>query len=191
MRPVVAAILAAGASRRLGRPKQLLPFDGGTLLGRIAARVCEASCARVAVVLGAGADEIAPALDALPVEILHNEAWSEGIAASIRRAVEWARAIDSAALVLCLGDQPRLTAAHIDALAAAYRGAGSAVASRYAGGLGVPALFDARWYSELAALRGDRGARGVLAAAQAIAIDWPDGVVDVDEPEHVAQLDAL
>lgn len=188
---VVAAILAAGASRRLGRPKQLLPYDGDTLLGQIAARVSETSCAEVAVVLGANAGVIAPTLAKRPVAVLHNAAWAEGIGASIRCAVEWARAVDGRALLVCLGDQPKLSAAHVESLIAAYRHRGSAIASRYADTLGVPALFDARWYPDLAALRGDRGARSVLARAGACAIDWPDGVIDIDEACDVPLLDAL
>lgn len=188
---VVAAILAAGASRRLGRPKQLIPYDGDTLLGRIVARVCAASCAEVAVVLGAGAEDIAPALAKLPVAVLHNADWREGVASSIRRATAWAIAARSSALVLCLGDQPKLTTAHVASLIAAYPRHGTVIASRYADTLGAPALFDSRWYPALAMLCGDRGARAVLARAGAFAIDWPDGALDIDEPADLARLDAL
>jgi CTP:molybdopterin cytidylyltransferase MocA len=188
---VVAAVLAAGASRRLGRRKQLLPFEGGTLLGRIASRVCQTTCARVAVVLGAAADSIAPVLADIPVEIVRNDGWEEGIASSIRCATAWARGQDATALLLSVADQPRLSVAHLDALLAGFAQHGSAIGSRYAGVLGVPAIFDRRWFPQLDALTGEHGARGVLAIAGAESIDWPDGAFDLDEPAHLPLLVSL
>jgi CTP:molybdopterin cytidylyltransferase MocA len=188
---VVAAVLAAGASRRLGRRKQLLPFEGGTLLGRIASRVCQTSCARVGVVLGAAADSIAPVLADVPVTIVRNEDWEEGIASSIRSAVAWARTEDATALLLSVADQPRLSVVHLEALIAAFAERGSAVGSRYAGVLGAPAVFDRCWFPHLDRLKGDHGARGVLAIANAHAIDWPDGAYDLDEPAHLPLLVSL
>lgn len=175
-----AAILAAGASRRLGSPKQLLPYRGTTLLRAVIEQVCAARCDRVAVVLGAYAGRIAPELVDLPVTPIANVLWAEGIASSIRCAVAWAMAGELDALVLVVCDQPRLTSAHLDRLIGAHAVTGRAVASRYEGIAGVPAVFGADEYAALAALSGDTGARGVVATAATV--DWPDGAWDIDTP---------
>ena len=175
-----AAILAAGGSRRLGHPKQLLPFRGTTLLRAVAREVCAARCDRVAVVLGAHAGAVAPTIADLPIAPLSNVLWSEGIASSIRCAVAWAMqsALDALLLVVC--DQPQLTAQHVDRLIAAHRATGRAVASRYSDVAGVPAIFGGADYPALCGLSGDIGARGLCAASAMI--DWPEGAFDVDTP---------
>jgi len=166
------AILAAGASTRLGRRKQLVELDGEPLVRRAARLACASSCARVAVVLGAFIDDIRPALDGLPVDILGNADWREGMASSIRVAVRWATGASGLVLALC--DQPALTTAHLDALIAA----GGLVGSAYASTVGVPAHFPADTFAQLALLTGDRGARDLLATARSI--PFPDGDRDVD-----------
>ena len=184
---IAAAILAAGASRRLGQPKQLVPYHGTTLLRAIAAQVCASGCDRVAVVLGAHAETIAPTLHGLELAILPNAWWPEGVASSIRAAAAWAWRVRASALVLLVGDQPRLTTAHVDLLCTTFRDTGRSVGSRYAGIIGVPAVFDAAELPHLIELTGDHGARHVLADLQPAIVEWPDGAVDVDEP---AQLTA-
>jgi len=83
---IPAVILAAGASRRLGRPKQLVALEGETLLRR-AARAALAGCAPVLVVLGSGADAMAANLAGLPVMLVGNAAWETGMASSIRAGI--------------------------------------------------------------------------------------------------------
>lgn len=179
-----AAILAAGASRRLGLPKQLLPYRGTTLLGAAARELCASRCDHVAVVLGARAGEVSRALGDLPVEPLINALWDEGIASSIRCAAAWAMREQLSALVLAVCDQPRLTAGHVNHLIAAHRASGGAVASRYGAGPGVPALIPARDLPRLFELVGDTGARHLLGRAHLI--DWPDGLYDVDTAHDCA-----
>lgn len=188
-----AVILAAGGSRRLGRAKQLLLHHDQPLLRAIAAQVCASSCARAAVVLGADADVIRGAVAGLALEVLTNPTWEEGMASSIRCGVAWAEGC--AALVLLVCDQPRLSADHVDRLAAAWRASaaqqdgGCIIASRYAGVLGVPALFPRRTFAALRALRGGQGARELLRGGEpVIAVDWPDGAADVDTPQDAARL---
>ncbi len=182
---IAAALLAAGASRRLGRPKQLLPYRGAPLVHVIARELCATCCDRVVVVLGAHAGAVAAALADLPVALEVNVLWTEGIASSIRCAVAWAlrSGCDGLALVAC--DQPRLHAAHVDALVALHHRRGTAVASRYAGVVGTPAVFGATEFSSLLALAGDTGARHLLAAAPTI--DWAAGAYDLDTPDDVAR----
>ncbi len=194
MSGVACAVLAAGASARLGRPKQLVDAgQGETLLGRTLRVARSSACARVAVVLGAHRAQIAAALAGEGdgrgpggAEVLVNEGWSEGVASSIRVAAAWAEALPCAGLLLLVCDQPLLTVVHLDALVAAFTAGGGAVGSAYAGVLGVPAIFDRARYPALRALQGDRGARGLLHGA--LAIDWPAGALDVDTEADVPAL---
>jgi CTP:molybdopterin cytidylyltransferase MocA len=180
MTRVAAAILAAGTSRRLGRPKQLLPFRGTTLLRAVAAEVCAAACDHVFVVVGAHATAVAQTVADLPVTIVLNAKWSEGIAASIRLATQRARDTRSDALALIACDQPQLSRMHVDRLIAMHRQTGQPAASGYAGLAGIPAVFGAREFAALASLIGDTGARHLLARSNAIAVEWPEGACDVD-----------
>ena len=186
---IAVVILAAGSSSRLGRPKQLLPMHGSTLLRVIAREACAATDDGVAVVLGASAQAIAPTLGSLPLTILDNPAWMEGMASSIRVAIAWAQRSACDGCALLVGDQPQLTAGHLARLFTGYRTTGGIVASRYGDVVGVPAVFDRGWFTSLAALHGTRGAQQVIRSADAsaiTAIDWPDGAMDLDTDDDGA-----
>ena len=180
MKRVAAAILAAGASRRLGQPKQLLPFRGTTLVRAITAEVCTSRCQRVGVIVGAHAAQVAATVADLPVAVVPNVLWQEGLAASIRCAVSWAVRSGTDALALLVCDQPGLTASHLDRLVAEHVASGRPVASRYADTVGVPAVFGASEFPQLFALTGDRGAQRVLGRTHARVVDWPEGACDID-----------
>ena len=176
---VALAILAAGASTRMApRRKQLVELDGEPLVRR-AARIALASrAAHVAVVLGAYADDIAPALAGLAVARLDNAAWAEGMASSVRSAAAWAATTDATALVLCVCDQPAVTTAHLDALIAEHAAdLARTIGSSYAGAVGVPAILPRARWPELLALHGDRGARALLGDD---ALTLANGELDVD-----------
>jgi molybdenum cofactor cytidylyltransferase len=184
------AVLAAGASTRLGQPKQLLSAFGQPLVARALQQLRAAGCAPVAVVLGSGREPIARLLSEMDAELLDNPDWEEGIASSLRVAVRWAAALGREALVLAVCDQPLLSAAHLLALQAAWRArACSAVASGYCGRRGVPALFPCAWFPRLLSLQGDRGAAVLLQDDPEVAVvDWPDGAFDVDTTADLARL---
>jgi xanthine dehydrogenase accessory factor len=189
---VACAILAAGASRRLGRPKQTLLHRGQPLVVSAAECACQSRAAACVVVVGAHGGAVRAALGDLPIEILNNEAWSEGIASSIRAAVRWAQARKCEALIIALCDQPRLSATHLDCLISEYERTRLPVASFYARKNAVPALFPVSSFDELNALCGDVGASALLnEGLPAASVPWPDGEFDVDTAEAERRLQSL
>ena len=185
---VSAVVLAAGASRRMGTPKQLLRYRGESLVRRAALAALASRCRAVHVVVGAGAEEVAACLTGLDVVPVPNPRWAEGLSRSIACGVASVLARgspDAVLLVVC--DQPLVTSAVLDRLVDAFDGSPErVVASRYAGVLGTPALFGSAHFAALQQLVGDRGARSLLGAA--IEVDFASGAVDVDTP---ADWDAL
>lgn len=188
-----AVILAAGPSTRLGRPKQLLCLGGQTLLRRAARTALDSNCDAVIVVLGAQVERLRAEVEDLPIRIVHNAHWMEGIASSLRAGVQAAIESEAESVLIALADQPLVTAAHLNALIALRRKGAPVVATAYAGTVGVPALFDRAVYPELLALHGDVGAKPVLAlhAATVVSVTFPDAASDVDRPEDVDALRGL
>lgn len=182
MKPA-AVLLAAGASRRLGRPKQLLELDAEPMVRR-AARIClEVGFEPVLAVLGSGAAEVEAALDGLAVRCLDNPEWPEGMAASIRAGLA-ALPGEATAVLLLACDQPTLSAALLREFRRLHQDRPEAVlASAYNGGRGIPALFPRSRLEALASLRGDRGAKALLGEAELI--PFPGGEIDFDTPEDV------
>lgn len=187
--PHVAVVLAAGGSTRLGRPKQLLTRDGETLVHRAARLALASGAARARVIVGAHADDVVAAVRDLPVECLVNPRWNEGLAGSVRVAVDALAAHDHATLLLTC-DQPALDLAHLQALLAAARAAPSgSAATRFGDRVGVPAVVAPAVLRVARAVQGDRGLRDVLNATGAgvIACDAPDLGIDIDTPEDVSE----
>jgi molybdenum cofactor cytidylyltransferase len=194
MARVAAVLLAAGASRRLGQPKALVRIEGRTLVRRAAEAALGAGCAPLFVVVGALQEEIARELAGLGARLVPNPGHAEGIASSIRAGIAAAESstppCDGALLFVV--DQPQVEAALLARMLDSFRqgSAAQAVACAYAGAVGVPALFPRAWFPALAALHGDRGARGVLEArrAELREVPFPEGGVDLDTPEDLARL---
>jgi molybdenum cofactor cytidylyltransferase len=162
---------------------------GGISLVRHAALAALAASRESAVVLGAQATLVEPQLSDLELTVLPNTQWQSGMASSVRTAALWAEQRDLDGLVLMVCDQPRLASAHLQRLFDDFRGGQTIVASFYAGLPGVPALFPRRLFAELKQLQGDSGARTLLRHARTIAlVPWPDGAVDIDTPEQLADL---
>jgi molybdenum cofactor cytidylyltransferase len=185
---VSAVILAAGASSRLGRPKQLVQFQGRSLLRRAAETACASRAEEVLVVLGYDAPEMRSDLDGLRVRVLENPLWRDGIGSSIRHGITSLSPVSEGALLMVC-DQVRLTAGHLNALIDAFaRTPDRPVASAYGGSPGVPALFPRALFGELLLLKGDRGAQRVLFAheEELVTLPWPDGMLDVDTAPDVS-----
>lgn len=183
MRRTAALVLAAGASTRLGRPKQLLSFDGETLVRRAARLAGEAGCAPVVVV--EGAVSLRDALTGLPVELVRCEGWAKGPGASLKAGLaHLTRPVD--AVLVLLVDQPRVDGDDVARLLAA---PGEVAAAHYDGVLGVPARFSGAALDALAALPDERGAGPWLRAhAHAVtAVPMPHAAVDVDTVDDVAR----
>jgi len=185
------AILAAGASTRMGTPKQLLEIDGKPLLVRAVEAALASAAWPIVVVLGAHAEKIRPLLASYPVLVTENPAWSEGMAASIRAGVatlqQFSRHLDAALIALC--DQPAFSTATIAQLVATQRTRGrSIVAARYAGRHGAPALFLREHFPTLTALTGEEGARALLNDQPALvtSVELPELALDLDTPADVA-----
>lgn len=174
-------ILAAGTSGRLGKPKQLLPYNGDTLLNH-AISAANATNAAVVVVLGAAI------ITDLKAPVVLNPQFSEGMAASIRCGVQYM--MDKADhIILMVCDQPHVDAAHILSLIEKQKtSSAKIVASFYADRKGVPALFHSTIFPELLALKGDVGARHIMEKYDTAVVPFPLGVVDIDTAEAYKTL---
>ncbi len=184
-------VLAAGASRRLGQPKQLVVLGSEPLLRRQCRLALEAGIGPVAVILGCQADECTATIADLPVARHINVRWPEGLGTSIRLAAHAAVANAAAGLLLMHVDQYRLTAADLRLLRAAWIGSHTlnACAAKHGDEVGPPVIFPRDCFAELLQLDGHAGARHVLAALPANSlrrVDVPNALVDLDLPGDLA-----
>ena len=175
---VTGLILAAGASRRLGEPKQLLAYRGRTLLDATlsAARACGFD--QLLVTLGAAGAQVRTAVDLGNAEVVENPEYSTGCSSSIAAAL---RSVDSRAdgLVLLLGDQPGIKPSDVARLAADAKG--SMAVCRYDDGLGHPMWFRRDMFTELSELHGDRAVWRLLHSGRYEIREVPvEGAVPVD-----------
>ena len=183
-------ILAAGASSRLGEPKQLVKLGGRPALHRVISSASQIAGQDVTVVLGAKAKEMTHLLNRTSASWVVNREWEQGLSSSIRAGLAALPAGCEAVLVL-LGDQIAVTAEDLRRLIDAWKTNKDAIAaSVYDGRTGVPAIFPHAYFSELAELRGDTGARAILERNR----DWltrvtmPSAAIDLDTPEQLADL---
>ena len=166
-------VLAAGGSRRLGQPKQLLSYGPRTLLDHVlgTARACEFD--QLICVIGGSAQEIVTSVDLSEVSVVENDYFGEGCSSSIAAALT---AVDARCevLVLMLGDQPGVTAATVTKLLAG-RGDSALAACAYDDGRGHPLAFARSTFDDLASLHGDKGVWKLLDRAGDQVVDVPVG----------------
>ena len=189
---IAAVVLAAGGASRFGSAKQLAELEGVPLLEH-AIRAVEAVPAieRIVVVLGARADEIRAGVDFGSAEVVVCEDWASGQAASLRCGIA-AVADDAEAVVLTLGDMPRVTPQVIARFAdlAAQHGAHARARGVFDGAPGHPVVLGSGYGADVAALQGDVGARDVLKRIGAFPVEVGHlcSGIDVDTPESLEDL---
>jgi molybdenum cofactor cytidylyltransferase len=189
---IAAVILAAGASSRMGRPKQLLDWGGRPLARAAAETALAARLAPIVAVVGAARAEVEAALADLPLQVVANPDYAAGQSTSLRAGIA-ALDPDADAVVVLLGDQPFVTAAIVERLVAEWHASqASIVAPVYAGQRGNPVLFARAVFPELLAIQGDQGARSALAAdpsrIHAVVFDDPRPLADIDTLEDYERL---
>lgn len=154
------------------------------MIVRAAEAALNAGAAPVIIVLGAYEDRVRDALAGLPVDIVSNPRWADGMGASISvgvaRMVAQTPHVDAALIAVC--DQPYFQAETVAALHAAFRGHDSIVAAHYAGRVGVPVLFGRDYFDALTTLHGDQGAKQILAenSTRVISVALPELATDLD-----------
>jgi len=185
-----ALILAAGASRRFGSPKQLVRIDGRPMLHAVLSRAVEVAGHSVTVVLGAHASDLAPLLSHSPASIAINRDWELGLSSSIRAGLARMPGTADAVLIL-LADQPSVSTEDLRRLVGAWRRQPDYIAAaQYGATTGAPAIFPGWCFRELTELRGDRGAGALLQrhADRVVRVPMASAAVDVDTPEDLLRL---
>lgn len=192
---IAALILAAGGSRRLGRPKQLEPWGASTLLGHVVDRVRGFGLDEVWVVVGAAADQVLERVDLTDCGVVENPEWGEGLASSLRVGLDALTRLSRAeAALILLGDQPGVEADVVERVVAAYRSTRPrplAVVPKYRYAWGNPVLVDRALWPRLMSLEGDEGARKLLQAhPEWVKEVWVEDLPprDVDTAQDVEEL---
>jgi molybdenum cofactor cytidylyltransferase len=178
---IPALILAAGSGKRMGGPKALRIWEGETLLQRMIHIARAVECLPVLAVVG----DWAPGAQEFPLQIIPNPEAAEGMASSIRAGVA-ALPVEASGVLLLTVDQIRVEEALLRQLLERFlENPDQPVACAYAGTLGIPAVLPRRLFPALVALRGDRGAKGILLRENALTIPFPAGVEDLDTPQDL------
>ena len=189
-------ILAAGASSRLGRPKQLVEFKGKALLQHIIDIAASMNFDSKVLVLGANRDQIMEKIDPGDFEVVDNDAWETGMASSIRKGLKRSLEIEEELdhLLILLSDQPFVTKEEIRKLISRQlQNDIKATFSQYNEDIGVPAIFSKEAFSDLRNLRGDHGAKKLIYQKEFEfkTVRFQKGDFDVDTKEDVEFLKQL
>ena len=181
-------VLAAGAATRFGRSKQLAELDGRPLVEHAIRSIMATPVERVVVVLGAGAEQVMAAVDSHGAGLVVCDRWDEGQSASL--ACGLAELSDCEAVVIALGDQPRMSPEAVRRVIAARSEGVDAVRATYSGNPGHPVLLERTLFDRMRDVSGDHGARNLLLSVPTREVPCEDlgGGEDVDTP---AELDAL
>jgi molybdenum cofactor cytidylyltransferase len=186
-------VLAAGAATRMQEPKQLLYFDGKTLLRRTVETAIETNCETVVVVLGANFEKTSAEIKHLKVEICFNCDWQKGLSSSLKIGLKSLREINPKldALIVLLADQPFVTANHFHQFVTKFHQTNNPIiAAKYGETIGVPALFSREIFAEFETISGDKGAKMLIEKHRQTleTIDLPEAAFDVDTKEDYLRL---
>jgi molybdenum cofactor cytidylyltransferase len=206
--PIAGIVLAAGKSQRFGQPKQLLGWRGMPFVRAVAKTALEAGLSPVVVVTGANAEQVAAAVQNLPVQIVYNEEWDSGQASSIRAGIsplpvpppnssnlrggDLKRQVGGA--IFLLADQPQVTPTILHALVEEHAATLAPVtAPMVLDRRANPVLFDRSTFPDLMKLEGDVGGRAIFSKYKINYLTWHDDalLLDVDTPEHYERLKDL
>jgi molybdenum cofactor cytidylyltransferase len=186
-------ILAAGSATRMGRPKQLLSYQGRSLILH-AVEVALASMSQpIIVVLGAYVEQIKPELMLKAVQVVENSQWQEGMSSSIRAGISMLLKTNSKldAVIISLADQPLVSPQIFNQLIQSYQETQKVIiASKYNETTGVPALFSNALFPELMQLEGDKGAKALIQKYidRGLTLLIPEAAIDIDTPDDYKQL---
>jgi molybdenum cofactor cytidylyltransferase len=178
-------LLAAGNSTRLGSPKQLLPLQDNNLLQHAIQTAMDVAAGHIIVVLGANAELMEPVIKKQAVHIAYNEWWEKGMSTSIvcglNALLQLEPTVDAAIFMVC--DQPYVTPALLQQVIDTWhRSDRQIVASSYNDTIGTPALFSASIFQQLLSLKGDTGAKKIIAQNKDVVatVSFPLGSIDID-----------
>lgn len=185
-------LLAAGASVRMGKAKQLLEFQSQTLLRRTAKTARQVSD-EVIVMLGARSEILRKKIEDLPVRIAENKDWEKGMGSSVKigleKLLETNKNLQAVIIMVC--DQPFVSIELLEKIINKYEETNAPiVASEYENTLGVPALFSAKIFQELLRLDSSHGAKHLIKKhlSETVAVTFPEGAFDIDTPENYEKL---
>jgi len=192
--PTAILLLAAGASSRMGTIKQLLPWKGTVLINHMLEVASSSIASEVVVVLGANAREIKQVLYPQEgVSIIDNEYWAKGLGESLSRGMDYLleKQAGLAAVLVMLCDQPLIEAGYLNRMIGSFHeGKGQIIATSYGDHKGVPALFSARYFTELQSLGNDFGARELLKKhdEEIYPLSAGNVLLDLDTPQDYERL---
>ena len=186
-------LLAAGESRRMGTPKQLLNYKGCSLILHATREAVASRCHPIIVVLGAYSDRIKPQIANLPVYFCQNYHWQQGMSTSISVGIQTITAIEPElnAVIIALGDQPLINTHIYNSLIENYlQSEQKAIASTYADTLGVPAIFAQTLFPNLLRMKNKGGAKQLLQkySDRRFNLNVPEAAIDIDTPDDYQQL---
>ncbi len=179
-------ILAAGASSRMGAPKQLLLVDGKTLIKRICETAMDTPCHPIVTVLGANRNLIRKETERMPITVIDNPQWENGMSSSIKMGLAGAYMTEEAieAAIFLTVDMPYVNAELINKMIEKAESDEKIeiVACKYDSQMGIPVLFKRTLFTDLLELTGDEGAKKVVLKNKdkTAFIDFPEGKLDLD-----------
>ncbi|SDG73476.1 molybdenum cofactor cytidylyltransferase [Dyadobacter soli] len=186
-------ILAAGNSSRLGEPKQLLQFQGKSLIRHCVEAALETVGEQVIIVTGSNPHLLEQELEGLPCKLAYNAEWQEGMSGSIKTGIDalLAQHPNAKGAILAVSDQPYVSAAVFNALIDTFEATSKGIiASKYSDSLGTPAFFAPTYFPALLQLTGTEGAKKLFKryADDVSTYAFPQGSIDIDTQEDYKRL---
>jgi len=186
-------VLAAGMGSRLGCPKQLIAYNGKSLLRHVVETALQTILRPVIVVLGAHYKAVKKEIEGLNIVLIQNEEWEEGMASSLRCGLDAVQRMnpETDGIIFMVCDQPHVNKSLLDSLLSAQHETGlPGVASNYNNILGTPALFHKFFFAELMELKGDTGARKLIKHHEDLvtSVPFPEGIIDIDTRTDYEEL---